>query len=191
MRLRDGGAGELLAPVVVMALAACEIELALPALEERAPCFRPFVPTRLDRHAARLARDVGGEREQLAALVGEGRGLLPLCAAAVDLLLEVHRAAAGDLGVARGHAFHGLVAARAGGDAVLALPQRLAVHQPEEGRVGVVVVLHGARIAPHELVARAALAERNLPRLERHAQHGEDEGGGPQETLRLADCVSA
>src|SRR5437867_9971353 len=114
MRLRDGGAGELLAPVVVMALAACEIELALPALEERAPCFRPFVPTRLDRHAARLPGDISGERKQLPAFVRERRRLLPFGTARVDLLLEVHTAPSDDLRVARRHALHAGVAARAG-----------------------------------------------------------------------------
>ena len=82
MRLRDDVARELPSPVVVVALAAGEIELALPPIpdgaagvEER---LRPLVDGDGDRQAARLARDVGGQREKLSALVGERRRLLPV-----------------------------------------------------------------------------------------------------------------
>ncbi len=58
---------------------------------------------------ARLARDVGGERQELLALEGERGSLLLLGAADIDAAFEVDRRAA--LGVegrvARGHALHG------------------------------------------------------------------------------------
>src|SRR5437899_3349379 len=98
MGLRDGAACELSAPEVVVALGAGEIELALAAEEPFAAGFeeRPGAPVDSDRYrqAARLPRDVSGEREQVLALVGERRRFLPPDAAGVDTLLEVHRSAA-------------------------------------------------------------------------------------------------
>src|SRR5258706_16124405 len=147
MRLRDRAAGEALSPVVVVALRAGEIELTLPAVERCLPPPGALVPFDGERHAAGLARDVRGEREQLPALVGERRRLLPLGAAGVDLLFQVHRPSGSDLGIARGDALHvGVTAgARDAGPALLTVPQRFAIGEPEERRVGAVVVLHRAR----------------------------------------------
>src|SRR4029453_14191226 len=68
MRLRDHVAGELASPLIVMTLAAGEIQLALTpvergpaAIEER---LRPGVGGDVDRHSARLAGDGRGAREQ-------------------------------------------------------------------------------------------------------------------------------
>src|ERR1044071_9064533 len=196
MRLRNDAAREALAPIVVMALRAREIELALPAIERRAPGFedgrRGFVPFDGDRHAARLAPHVGGEREPLAALVGQGRSLLPPRAATVDLLLEVHRPPGLDLRIARGDAFHVAVAGGAGdpGLPFLAAPERFAVEQPEHRGAGSLVVLHGPRFAAHELVARAALGERNLARSQRRRKDRQKERKKPQTTVIDADCVA-
>src|SRR5215831_4985232 len=112
MRLRDDAACELLAPVVVVAQRAREVELALAAVEGFASGFekglRLRVDLRVDRHPARLAGDVGGEREQLLALVGERSRFLVIDAAGVDSLLEGERPAARGIEgrVARGHALH-------------------------------------------------------------------------------------
>src|SRR5882672_4641378 len=112
VRLRYDAAGEALAPVVVVALGAGEVELALAAmegfpagLEKR---LAPRVDQDADRQAARLPRHVRGEREQLLALIGERRRLLPPGPAEVDSLLEAHRAGARavESGIARRDALH-------------------------------------------------------------------------------------
>src|SRR2546430_16326684 len=78
MGLRDRAAGELSAPVVVVALGAGEIELALAAeervaagLEER-PGAR--VDRDMDRQGARLPRGGRGGRGRGPSLLGGGRG---------------------------------------------------------------------------------------------------------------------
>src|SRR5262245_63612181 len=80
MRLRDRRARELLLPIVIVALRASEIELALAAIERRATRFqerpRALVDGDIDRHATRLPRHVGVEREQVLALEREWRCLL-------------------------------------------------------------------------------------------------------------------
>src|SRR5262245_2388780 len=84
MRLRDGVARQDLAPVVVVALAARQIELALAAVEQRTAGLEELdqaVAADRDRHAARLAPDEGRERQQLLALGGKRRRLLLLGAA--------------------------------------------------------------------------------------------------------------
>ncbi len=112
MALRDRRAGKLLAPIVVVALRAGEIELALALYEHRAAGFQkrpyPRVIRDVDRHAARLLPDIGCERQQLLAFEGKrGRALL-LSAAHIDPLFEIDRAAAHrvECGIARRHAFH-------------------------------------------------------------------------------------
>src|SRR5437870_11988090 len=71
MALRDRGAGKLLAPIVVVALRAGEIELALTLCEHDAAGFKKRPDVRVirnvDRHAARLLSDIGCKREQLLA----------------------------------------------------------------------------------------------------------------------------
>src|SRR5262249_33215212 len=98
MRLRYHRARELFSPVVVVALGAGEVELALAAVVSFSPGLEESLRLRVDpgrdRQSARLARDVGFEREQLLALVREGRCLLAVRAAGVDPLLEVERLAA-------------------------------------------------------------------------------------------------
>src|SRR5262249_62193703 len=132
--LRDHAPRQALAPVAFMPLRARDIELALPAVEAGAPRRqerrRRRIRLDVDRHPPGLAAHEGSESEQLPALVAPGRRLLPLGAADVDLLLEVHQSARPRLGVAGGDPLH--AAARAGGDrgagrAVLPVPQRLAV----------------------------------------------------------------
>src|SRR5207249_8590874 len=91
------------------------------------------------RQAARLPRDVGGEREQVLALVGERLRFLPPDAAGVDALLEVHRPAARRIErrVARRDCLHAFsritvaIGARAIRGARLLVPQRLAVEHPQ------------------------------------------------------------
>src|SRR5439155_1674588 len=124
----------------------------------------------VDRHAARLAREVGGQRQELLALVGERRRLLAIDAAEIDPLLERDRPAPRGVerGMARGHARHaraGLavtLGARTAGVAGLLVPQRFALEHPEHAGIRGVVVLHRARLTAHEVVAGAAFGERNL-----------------------------
>src|SRR6266480_841773 len=67
MRLRDGTSGQLLAPVVVVALRTGKIKLALPAIKDVSSGIKKrlhsLVDRDLDRHAARLPRDIGGDRQ--------------------------------------------------------------------------------------------------------------------------------
>src|SRR6185503_18027450 len=197
MRLRDYAAGQAPAPIVVMALCAREIELTLPAIERLAPCReegrRGSIPFDADRHATRLAGHVSGKRKELAALVGPRRRVLPRSAADVDLLLEVHRPPGLDLRVAHCDALHAAVTggARDAGLARLPIPQRFAVEQREQRRARGLVILHRAGLAAHELIARAALGERNLAGTEQAAKNSKDEGEKPQTTVIGADCVTA
>src|SRR2546426_9606048 len=115
-------------------------------------------------------RDERGEREQLAALVGERGCLLPVGATDIDALLESDRPppAGVERRMAGGHALHRrpsiavAVSAGAAGGARLAVPERTALEHPEHARVGGVVVLHRARLAAHEVIARAAGVAREL-----------------------------
>jgi hypothetical protein len=64
------------------------------------------------------------------------------------------------------------IGARFSGRALLAPPERFAVEHPQHGRIGGVVILHRARLARHEFVARFALGERNFRGARRGAgQH--------------------
>src|SRR5437899_60845 len=159
MRLRDDAAGELPAPESVVALAARQVDLPLPAVERRAAGVKERLCPRVDRHVdrqpARLARDVRREREQVPALPRERRRLLSIDATAIDALLEIDRPARSGVerGIAGGDAFHGLrriaVAVRAGlaNRPGLLLPQRLAVEDEQHAGIRGVVVLHRARLA--------------------------------------------
>src|SRR5262249_40602735 len=110
--LRDRGAGELLAPIVVVALGTGEIELPLALGEQLAAGLQEgldaLVVRDFDRHAARLLPHIGRECEQLLALERKRRRLLLLGAADIDSLLEIDGASArGTEGwIARRHAFH-------------------------------------------------------------------------------------
>src|SRR5690606_17368884 len=72
MRLRDGAAAKALAPVVVVARGAGEVELPHPPLEQLPAVLAERVEALVlgwrDRHAARLQDDVGGDGEQVVAL---------------------------------------------------------------------------------------------------------------------------
>src|SRR2546425_10035322 len=110
--LRDRGAGELLAPVVVVALRTGEIELPLALGEQLVAGLQEglgaLVVRDFDRHAARLLSHIGRECEQLLAFEGQRRRLLLLRAADVDALFEIDRAPARSIEswIARRHAFH-------------------------------------------------------------------------------------
>src|SRR5262249_16428310 len=110
--LRYDVAREPSPPVIVVALAAGEIEPALAAIEDRAAGLekrlRAAVDPDLDWQPARLARDVGGQGQQLSALVGERRRLLSVDAADVDAFLETERpcARSDERRMARGDALH-------------------------------------------------------------------------------------
>src|SRR5262249_13278787 len=110
--LGDRGAGELLAPVVVVTLCTREIELSLALREQLAAGLQEglgaLVVRDFDRHAVRLAPDIGREREQLLALERKRRRSLLLRAADIDLLLEIDRAPARGIEgwMAGRHAFH-------------------------------------------------------------------------------------
>src|SRR5439155_824913 len=69
VRLRDGVAGQAPAPVIVVTLAAGEVQLTLPSVE-RGPAaveerLRPGIGGDVDRQAARLARHVRRQRQEL------------------------------------------------------------------------------------------------------------------------------
>ena len=193
VRLRHGVAGEVFAPVVVVALRARQVELALALVECRAALIEeglePRIVVRRDRFAARLHGDVGRQRQHLLALVGERLCLLILLPGQVDALLEVHRAAGSviECRVARRDALHaGLgvaVAIRAGfgRSAGLAAPQGFAVEHRQHSGIAGVVVLHRLVVAAHVLVGRAAFIQRDFragggQRRGRERQYGENEG---------------
>ena len=77
MRLRDRRAAQTLAPIVVMALRAGQVQLALAALENLPPGIDERPGLRIvgdgDRLAPRLVRDIGGQRQQLAAFERQRR----------------------------------------------------------------------------------------------------------------------
>src|SRR6516225_2931294 len=93
VRLRDHRTGEKLAPIVVMALAARQVQLTLPAVEQLAAQIeeRPqlAVAPHGDREPARLTSDKSGLREEVFALPGEWCRTLMLAAAPVDPSFEV------------------------------------------------------------------------------------------------------
>ena len=95
-----------------MALRAGQIELALALLEDGAAGVDERLRLRIvldgDRHAARLPRDIGGQRQQLLALERQRPGFLVGDATQVDLLLEIDGTAElrGEGRIARGDALH-------------------------------------------------------------------------------------
>ncbi len=84
------------ADIVVVALAAGEIELALPGLVEAPAGFDMGAaaarPSRQPPAAPRAQGDGGGQREQRLALVAEGRGLLVVGAATLDAVSRLSSA---------------------------------------------------------------------------------------------------
>src|SRR5258708_39408512 len=97
MALRDDGAGEFPARIVVVAIGAGEIELALPASVDFRALTAEWRQARIirwrDRLAARLQGYIGCEAQQLAAFAGKRRRLLPGGAAEVGAGFETHRRA--------------------------------------------------------------------------------------------------
>jgi hypothetical protein len=79
MSLRYRCAAQVLAPVVVVALSAGEVQLALPALEDSPAGVDEPAGLRIigdgDQFSLRLMRDIGGQRQQLLALKGQRRDL--------------------------------------------------------------------------------------------------------------------
>src|SRR5262249_11173633 len=150
---------------------------------------------------ARLQADIGRKREQLLPLKRERRRLLPLGAADVDAPFEIDRPSARRIegGIARRHPLHSrlgvavAIAARLAGGAVLAAPQRLAGEHPQRAGIAGVVVLHGAGVAAHELVAGFSLGERDL--AGERARAGEDAGDDgrcrPHSTVMAAEAVAS
>src|SRR5207244_3756824 len=78
--LRDRRSRQPLVPDLLVAVAAGEVELALPLGVEGAPFGNKWLELRIgggfDRAAARLLRDEGGDCQQIAALKGKRRRLL-------------------------------------------------------------------------------------------------------------------
>ena len=102
MRLGNDDARQLLAGIVVVADGAGEIELALAAAIDlralRAERLEARVVGRGDRQVARLVRDIGGERQQVAILGRQPVGLLMLGAAEMDAGFQVDGAVAAAAG---------------------------------------------------------------------------------------------
>src|ERR1019366_7918364 len=119
---------------------------------------------------SRPLRNECGEREQVAAFVGERRDLLMPGAAQIDALLQIDgtskRFVEGR--IAGRHALHAgprvVVAIGAGlaCGAGLALPQRFAVEHPQHAGIGGIVVLYGLGVRRHEAVAGSALCLRDF-----------------------------
>src|SRR5262249_61867798 len=71
--------------------------------------------------------------------------------------------------------------------------ERWGVEHRQHAGIGGVVILHGARVARHELVARFSIGERNLAGRRRGAQHGGRENDSrcrPHSTVILTDSVA-
>src|SRR5258708_8836745 len=98
MALRDDGAGEFPARIVLVAIGAGEIELALPASVDFRALTAEWRQARIirwrDRLAARLQGYIGCEAQQLAAFAAKRRRLLPGGAAELDAAFEIDRLAA-------------------------------------------------------------------------------------------------
>src|SRR5262249_25634974 len=143
---------------------------------------RGAVDRRAHRKPARLARDVGGDRQQLLRLVLEGLGALAPDATAVDAPLEVRELAARvDLRVAPRDAPHArrrfLVAAGAG----LLLrprglaPQLLSTLDPQRRRVRELVLLQRDQVGAEKSRAGFQLGERYRPLLGERGERDERE----------------
>ena len=120
-----------------------------PRLEMRA---RRAGYARSDRSAERLAREVGGEREQVLRLVTQGFRSNAFGAAKIDAALEVEELAARlvDFRIARGDPAHARVLVAACAGKVLfsrrLTPEFFAALHPQHAGIGEVVVLKGAQV---------------------------------------------
>ena len=176
MGLRNYTAGEALAPIVVVALAAGQVQLAFALAEQFFAQIEKR--TRLgtgvyrDRQAARLTGDECSQREQFLALPGERLRSLILAAAAVDPLLEIERAGEcrTERRVAGRDTLHALspvamaVGAGAAGGSDPLGPQLFALQHPQHPRVCGIFVLHRADVGAGEVVAGAPLVGCDLGR---------------------------
>src|SRR5439155_2372551 len=135
------------------------------------------------RHAARLIRDVGGQREELVRLAFERLCPLVASAARVDARLEVddlsRRPIEGGI-VCRdtAHRRGGVAVARRAALAIRAVaPGPFAAFHPEKGWIGDIVRLHRTHIGAGELEAGAQCVERQGALLRRREGRGERCGG--------------
>src|SRR5712691_6459642 len=204
MALADRLREQALAPVRVVAVAAGEVHLpaalmvrGAAGLEVRA---RGAFDADGDRHAARLAREVGREREQLIGLVAQGAGTHALGAAPVDAALEIEEFSASriDARVARRDPAHVyfLVAACAG-KAFFSrrlAPQLLPALHPQHAGVGELVGLQRSQVLTEERRARFELIERDgaLLRLraQRECRRKEQRGAAAPHPLTAIGCRS-
>src|SRR5260221_6388132 len=140
---------------------------------------RRAVDASRDRQAERLARDVGGEPEQLLGLVTQGLRPHAPGTAKIDAVLEVDELPARlvDFRIARGHAAHAriLMAARARLPALARrlAPQFLSTLDPQHAGIGEGIVLQGAQVGAEKPGAGAELARRNRALLREHDTCGE------------------
>src|SRR5258708_16939838 len=144
----------MLAPIVVVAIRASQIELALPLHEQLTSFgderFELRVGAGDDRDAARLLRDEGCEREQLVAFVSKRRRLLIPRAAQIDALFEidgtsellVERRIAGRYTLHAGARLIMAIGAGLSRRTALALPHYLAVWHRHHAGVRRIVILH-------------------------------------------------
>src|SRR6202795_2048025 len=174
LSLGDCRAGEVLVPIVVVAIGAAEIELALSLHEQLSAFgnggFELRVGVAGDGDTARLPRHECGEREQVVALVRQRSRLLMRRAAQIDALLQIDWTASllVEGGIAGRHALHAgarvFMAIRAGlaRRTSLAVPKRFAVEHPQHAGIGGIVVLHRSRVRRHEAEPRSALSLRDF-----------------------------
>src|ERR1700719_2910617 len=157
---------QILAVVPLMAARAGEIELTVTHIIELLAFLEPWrhrpIDARVHRHAARLEAHIGGHRGQFSGAKFPWRGLHPLAAADVDLLLQVHRllklfAPFRHRGADTFHALcRILMAARAGfaGRTVRPRPQVFALLNREKSRIVEIVVLDRLGLLGAEPVSR-------------------------------------
>ena len=190
MTLADGFGEQSLAPLRVVAVRARQVHLSAPQVVRRASRFemraRRAVDARRDRQAERLARDIGGEREQLLGFVTQGLRIHAPGAAKIDAVLEVDELSARlvDFRIARGHAAHARVLVTAcAGEGFFPrelAPEPLPALHPQHAGIGEVVVLQGAQVGAEKHGAGLELARRNRALLREHDTGGE-RGGGESE----------
>ena len=159
--LTDRVAAKFLAPIFVMALGAGEVELAPPGVEiilaPRIPVCRRAFDIDRDRLAACKVCDIGRQREEVIALIGERRAILIAFAAKIDPAFNIDEPAAllidlwvmGRRACQRAGAL-GMTVATGICDPVRLLEQRFAPVDPEKAGIGEVIVLKGLRLRLQE-----------------------------------------